>query len=110
MGIKIYINELCKSDHIGDIARGIIHELSHKILLTEDYINDVQQIYGAEDCRDICALSARSSLALLGSLPAAISSTASSSSNVWYVLGLLIMLHTRDGTRPLSLALISYSA
>jgi hypothetical protein len=29
MGIKIYINELCKSDHIGDIARGIIHELSH---------------------------------------------------------------------------------
>jgi hypothetical protein len=35
------------------MARVIIHELTHKILITKDIINDEKKIYGAEDCRKL---------------------------------------------------------
>jgi hypothetical protein len=52
MGIRLYIVNLC-IDNINEIARGIIHELTHKILMTEDEINDTQPIYEAELCRKL---------------------------------------------------------
>ncbi len=52
MGIRLYIVNLC-IDNINEIARGIIHELTHKILMTVDEINDTQPIYGAELCRKL---------------------------------------------------------
>jgi hypothetical protein len=52
MGIRLYIVNLC-IDNINEMARGIIHELTHKILITKDEINDTQPIYGAELCRKL---------------------------------------------------------
>ncbi len=52
MGIRIYIVNLCIKN-INQIARGIIHELTHKILMTKDQIHDEQPIYGAKLCRNL---------------------------------------------------------
>ncbi len=52
MGIRIFIVNLCSSP-IDEMARVIIHELTHKILITKDIINDEKKIYGAEDCRKL---------------------------------------------------------
>ncbi len=52
-GMRIYINPVLFKNSFNFIVQTLIHELSHKILLTEDYINDVQQIYGAKLCRKL---------------------------------------------------------
>jgi len=54
-GIRIYVEDLFGTHHINKCARMIIHELSHKILATKDYLIDGSVVYRAEACRALAA-------------------------------------------------------
>jgi len=54
-GIRIYVEDLFGTYHINKCASIIIHELSHKILGTNDHLIDGSAIYGAKACKALAA-------------------------------------------------------
>jgi len=54
IGIRLYVANLCKLS-ITECTSMIIHELSHKILGTDDQLIDGSSIYGAEECKALAA-------------------------------------------------------
>jgi len=54
-GIRIYVEDLFGTYHINKSAITIIHELSHKILGTNDKLIDGSPIYGAKACKALAA-------------------------------------------------------
>jgi len=55
-GLKIYIPNALDWCHPDFIARLVIHECSHRILCTSDYINDETiKVYGGQACKDLAA-------------------------------------------------------
>jgi len=54
-GIRIYITNNLWKHHINECAATLIHELSHKILGTKDYLIDGSAIYGAKACKALAA-------------------------------------------------------
>jgi len=55
VGIRLYITKLCFTYHINRSARMFIHELSHKILMSDDSPKGEQGIYGAQACKALAA-------------------------------------------------------
>jgi len=54
-GIRIYVEDLFGTYHINKCANMIIHELSHKILGTDDQLIDGSVVYGGQACKDLAA-------------------------------------------------------
>jgi len=53
-GLKIYIANVWDGFDLNSIVRLVIHECSHRMLCTSDFVSD-REIYGAQACKDLAA-------------------------------------------------------